>query len=179
MPSTQTVEAGGVTVAVAWEERGIGLGFAVKLDNHQIDLDGVTLNGAVLTNDRGDRLEAKQWAAPPRRPPPRGNAPLRGPRRPVPRRREMGRTHAAADRLAQSAAAPLVAWGLPVTGLAAAFARPRSIPVRSVAIGGGAGVALLGAYLGLITQGLWPKVPVRIGRIVPGKLSRPTRTLQA
>ncbi len=65
VPGTQTVEAGGVTVAVTWEGRGVGLGFDVKLDNHQIDLDGVTLSGAVLTNDRGDRLEAKRWAAPP------------------------------------------------------------------------------------------------------------------
>ena len=38
-----------------------------------------------------------------------------------------------------------------MTGLASAFARPRSVPVRSVAIGVVAGVALLGVYLGLIT----------------------------
>ena len=63
--STQTVEAGGVTVEATWEDRGTGLSFHVKLDNHQIDLDEVTLNGAVLANDRGDRLEAREWAAPP------------------------------------------------------------------------------------------------------------------
>lgn len=62
--STQTVQAGPVTVAATWEDEGSGLSFHVKLDNHEIDLDSVTLAGAVLTNDRGDRLPARDWAAP-------------------------------------------------------------------------------------------------------------------
>ncbi len=60
---TLTAQAGGVTVTATWEDPGAGLSFHVKLDNHQIDLDGVTLAGAVLTNDRGDRLDAKPWFA--------------------------------------------------------------------------------------------------------------------
>ena len=47
-----------------WEDVGSGLSFHVKLDNHEIDLDSVTLAGASLTNSRGDRLAAKAWAAP-------------------------------------------------------------------------------------------------------------------
>ncbi len=62
--STQTVQAGPVTVAATWEDEGSGLSFHVKLDNHEIDLDSVALAGAVLTNDRGDRLAARDWAAP-------------------------------------------------------------------------------------------------------------------
>ena len=62
--STQTVQAGPVTVEATWEDVGSGLSFHVKLDNHEIDLDGVALTGATLINDRGDRLAAKEWAAP-------------------------------------------------------------------------------------------------------------------
>lgn len=62
--NTQTVQAGPVTVQATWEDVGGGLSFHVQLDNHEIDLDPVTLVGAALTNDRGDRLTATQWAAP-------------------------------------------------------------------------------------------------------------------
>ena len=62
--STQTAQAGPVTVQATWEDVGSGLSFHVKLDNHEIDLDSVTLLGAALTNDRGDRLRATEWAAP-------------------------------------------------------------------------------------------------------------------
>ena len=43
-----------------------------------------------------------------------------------------------------------------MTSLAAAFPRPRSVAVRSVAIGILAGVALLGVYLGLISLAQGP-----------------------
>ena len=62
--AAQTVQAGPVTVEATWEDVGSGLSFHVKLDNHEIDLDSVTLAGASLTNSRGDRLAAKAWAAP-------------------------------------------------------------------------------------------------------------------
>ena len=64
MSATQTVQAGPVTVEATWEDVGSGLSFHVKLDNHEIDLDSVTLAGASLGNNRGDRLAAKTWAAP-------------------------------------------------------------------------------------------------------------------
>ena len=53
-----------MTVEATWEDVGSGLSFHVKLDNHELDLDAITFTGAVLTNDRGDRLAAKEWAAP-------------------------------------------------------------------------------------------------------------------
>ena len=61
--STQTVQAGPVTVQATWEDVGGSLSFQVKLDNHEIDLDAVTFAGAALTNDRGDRITATEWAA--------------------------------------------------------------------------------------------------------------------
>ncbi len=43
-----------------------------------------------------------------------------------------------------------------MTSQAAAFARPRSVPLRSVAVGVVAGAALLGVYLGLISLAQGP-----------------------
>ena len=65
LSASQTEEAGGVTLTAMWEDPGRFLRFHVKLDNHMIDLDGVTLAGAILRNDRGDKLTADPWTAPP------------------------------------------------------------------------------------------------------------------
>ena len=46
-----------------WEDPR-ALTFHIKLDNHMIDLDTVTLAGATLRNDRGDTLAAQPWSAP-------------------------------------------------------------------------------------------------------------------
>ena len=61
---TQTNEGGQVTVEVSWDGPAAGAVFDVKLDTHSIDLDGLDLSDAELTNDRGDSLVAAPWEAP-------------------------------------------------------------------------------------------------------------------
>lgn len=62
-PPSQSVEAGGITLTATWQDIGRSLTFEVKLDNHMIDLDGVTLATASLRNDRGAALSAERWTA--------------------------------------------------------------------------------------------------------------------
>lgn len=61
---SQTNEAGQVTVEVSWDGPAAGAVFDVKLDTHSVDLDGLDLSDAELTNDRGDSLAAVPWEAP-------------------------------------------------------------------------------------------------------------------
>ena len=60
----QTSEGGQVTVAVSWAGPASGAVFDVKLDTHSVDLDALDLANAVLSNDRGETLGARPWAAP-------------------------------------------------------------------------------------------------------------------
>ena len=61
--SIQTSEGGQVTAMVRWAGPSAGAVFDVKLDTHSIDLDALDLANAVLRNDRGDTMTARQWAA--------------------------------------------------------------------------------------------------------------------
>jgi hypothetical protein len=61
---TQTNESGEVTVEVTWDGPTAGAVFEVKLDTHSVDLDGLDLSQAELTNDRGESLVAAPWEAP-------------------------------------------------------------------------------------------------------------------
>lgn len=62
--STQRSDGGDVTVEVTWPGPAAGAVFDVKLDTHSVDLDGLDLSDAVLTNDRGERLASARWGAP-------------------------------------------------------------------------------------------------------------------
>jgi hypothetical protein len=61
---TQRNEGSGVTIEVAWAGPAAGPAFDVKLDTHSVDLDGLDLADAVLSNDRGESLSATPWEAP-------------------------------------------------------------------------------------------------------------------
>lgn len=61
--ATQTSEGGQVTVVASWSGPAAGAAFDVKLDTHSVDLDALDLSNAVLRNDRGETLAARQWAA--------------------------------------------------------------------------------------------------------------------
>ena len=61
---TRTNEGGDVTVEVSWDGPAAGAVFAVKLDTHSVDLDGLDLSNTELTNDRGESLAAAPWEAP-------------------------------------------------------------------------------------------------------------------
>lgn len=60
----QRSEGGEVTVEVSWDGPAAGAAFDVMLDTHSVDLDGLDLSDAELTNDRGERLLAAPWDAP-------------------------------------------------------------------------------------------------------------------
>ena len=62
--ATQTNEGGGVTVVASWPGPTAGAAFDVKLDTHSVELDALDLTNAVLSNDRGETLAARPWAAP-------------------------------------------------------------------------------------------------------------------
>jgi hypothetical protein len=61
---TQKDEGGEVTVEVTWNGPTAGAVFDVTLDTHSVDLDGLDLSDAELTNDRGESLVAAPWEAP-------------------------------------------------------------------------------------------------------------------
>ena len=61
--TTQTSEGGQVTAVVDWAGSGEGAVFDVSLDTHSVDLDALDLGNAVLSNDRGETLPARPWAA--------------------------------------------------------------------------------------------------------------------
>lgn len=64
-PATQTSEGGGVTVEVGWKGERPGPTFDVTMDTHSVDLDIYDLRErAVLRNDRGQEVRAKDWDAP-------------------------------------------------------------------------------------------------------------------
>ena len=62
--STQRSEGGEVTVQATWAGTAAGAVFHIKLDTHSVDLDGLDMADAVLTNDRGEHLAATPWQAP-------------------------------------------------------------------------------------------------------------------
>src|SRR5512136_2348800 len=63
--ATKTSEAGSVTVKVTWPALGPGLSFAVVMDTHSVDLDGVDLRqSAVLRTDKGLEVRPSGWEAP-------------------------------------------------------------------------------------------------------------------
>ncbi len=61
--ANQVEEAGGITLTATWENPGQGLTFHIQLDNHAVDLDTVTLQGASLRNEHGETLSAPPWDA--------------------------------------------------------------------------------------------------------------------
>lgn len=61
---TQRNDGGQVTVEVTWDGPAAGAVFDVKLDTHSVDLVGLDLSDAELTNDRGESLVAAVWEAP-------------------------------------------------------------------------------------------------------------------
>jgi hypothetical protein len=61
---TQRNDGVQVTVEVTWDGPDAGTVFDVKLDTHSVDLDGLDLSDAELTNDRGESLVAAPWEAP-------------------------------------------------------------------------------------------------------------------
>ncbi len=64
LAASQIETAGGITLSAMWEDPGRFLVFHITLDNHMVDLDGITLSGATLRNSRGDSLSAAPWTAP-------------------------------------------------------------------------------------------------------------------
>jgi hypothetical protein len=63
--ATRTNEAGSVTLKVTWPGPSAGLSFAVAMDTHSVDLDGVDLGqSAVLRNDRGIEVKPSAWEVP-------------------------------------------------------------------------------------------------------------------
>ena len=62
--STRRSEGGEVTIQATWAGTAAGAVFDIKLDTHSVDLDGLDLADAVLTNDRGEHLAATPWEAP-------------------------------------------------------------------------------------------------------------------
>ena len=61
--ASQTSAGGQVTVIATWNGPADGASFDIKLDTHSVDLDTLDLSNAVLSNDRGETLAARPWAA--------------------------------------------------------------------------------------------------------------------
>lgn len=63
--ATQTSEGGQVTVKVTWQVAEAGPLFAVVMDTHSVDLDGIDLRTlAVLRTDDGREARPISWDAP-------------------------------------------------------------------------------------------------------------------
>jgi hypothetical protein len=63
--TTQTNDAGQVTVAVTWPGPAAGPVFAVTMNTHAVDLDGYDLlKLAVLTTNNGQSVQPISWDAP-------------------------------------------------------------------------------------------------------------------
>ncbi len=60
---TRTADGGQVTVQVDWAGPSEGAVFHVKLDTHAVDLDPLDLADAILRNDRGETMTAREWGA--------------------------------------------------------------------------------------------------------------------
>ena len=65
LAASQTEDLDGITLTAMWEDPGRFLKFHIKLDNHVVDLDGITLASATLRNDHGQTLTPDPWTAPP------------------------------------------------------------------------------------------------------------------
>lgn len=63
-PTTQTSDGGQVTVVADWTGPAAGAVFDLTLDTHSVDLDALDLADATITNDRGETMAARPWAAP-------------------------------------------------------------------------------------------------------------------
>ena len=63
--STQTSEGGQVTIKATWRGRGAEPVFAIALDTHSVDLDGIELRAlAALRVDGGEERTPASWDAP-------------------------------------------------------------------------------------------------------------------
>src|SRR5687768_15690369 len=63
--TTQTSNAGQVTIAVSWAGPSRGAVFDVVMDTHTVDLDGVDLRQqAVLRTDQSAEVRPVAWEAP-------------------------------------------------------------------------------------------------------------------
>jgi hypothetical protein len=63
--STQTSQAGAVTIKATWQGPGVGPVFAVVLDTHAVNLDSYDLAQlAMLSTDEGVEAAPSSWDAP-------------------------------------------------------------------------------------------------------------------
>ena len=63
-PATVVREGGQVTVAVTWAGPSAGPVFAVALDTHSVDLDGIDLGRLALLKTPAGDLSPSAWSAP-------------------------------------------------------------------------------------------------------------------
>lgn len=63
--TTQTSDAGAVTLKATWSDPGVGLAFTVAMDTHSVDLDEIDLSeSATLRTDKGVEVKPSSWEAP-------------------------------------------------------------------------------------------------------------------